>query len=143
MEKLQIFRCGIWIEGTYLNEIKIKTEEYSDFDYTFSQLRYYFEKEYEIEDHCNNPFCEVEQFLYWFDDKDGIKVYVQRSPKEENGQWVRDDNNKLICDGIEIGIKVKSPKCKTAYDLIYLISKYVKLYEKVVDLFKKEYEVNE
>ncbi len=141
MEKLQIFRTNIWYEGTYLNEIKIKTEEYTDFNETFSQLRGDLEKEYEIVDHCNNPLSKVEEFLYWFDDNDGFKVYVERCAKRNsNNSCVFNEDNKIIYDGINIGINMRTPRLNTANNLINIILKYVKLHENIVKYFKNEYE---
>ena len=146
MEKLQIFRTNIWYEGTYLNEIKIKTEEYTDFDRTFSQLRYYLEDEYEIVDHCNNPFNKVEKFTYWFNDEDGFKVYVERCAKKDaNGSYVytEGEDRKAIYDGINIGINMRTPHLNTTNDLMYTLLKYVKLYESIVKQFKIRYEIEE
>lgn len=131
MEKLNIYRCGIWYSNVELDEESIETEPYEDFDATFSQQRYYLEQDYEIEDHCNDPFNKTEQFSYYFDNnREGSNrslVYVRKDWKT---------NNHIL-----IGIKFEVANLDTSDNVIFTLLKYKELKKKIVKLFREEYEI--
>lgn len=150
MEKektLCLYRCGIWYEGEYLDEEFIPTEEFTDFENTFSQERWTLEEKagYKIEDHYNNPWTSVEQFTYYFDkgeeDKgEHIVVYVQpHEKKDSEGHYVYDENKKCIYNGLSIGINFRSSGADTVSKLVKQLQEYSRLRQTIAAIFKDVY----
>lgn len=144
---LCIYRCGIWYEGEYLDEEFIPTEEFTDFENTFSQERWTLEEKagYKIEDHYNNPWSTTEQYTYYFDKEEGNKgehivVYVQpHAKKDAEGNYICDENKKFIHDGLSIGINFRKSGVDTVSKLVKQLQEYSRLRQVIAAIFKDVY----
>lgn len=129
-QKLYIYKNGIWYENLDLDEEEIKTEPYENFWKTFNPTSLALYQLYDIKDTGNNPFMEIEQFIYLLDDENA-----------EDYVYVRED-----CDhnNIKIGIRINSlaNTNKTTEEVIKTIYKYQELRKQIYDIFKKNYGID-
>lgn len=129
-QKLYIYKNGVWYANLEVDEEEIKTEPYENFWKKFHFAPYELHQLYDIEDTGNNPFMEIEQFLYRLDDEnDEDFVYVRKNYRHNS---------------IKIGIRINSLSNtnKTTEEVLKIIYKYQELRKQIYDIFKKNYGVD-